>query len=103
MPAIRPNRREDSTAIADIYNDAVLNSVATFDTEPKTSDDRESRLAGHDARHPVLVAEIDGLVVGWASLSAYSDRPAYFRHGRNLAPKAFFDVYDNLSPEDLKP
>lgn len=31
----------------------------------------------HDGRHPVLVAERDTQVVGWAALSPWSDRPAY--------------------------
>src|SRR5262249_39534987 len=31
----------------------------------------------HDERHPVLVAEVEGRVVGWASLSVWSRRPAY--------------------------
>ena len=34
-------------------------------------------MESHDERHPVLVAEIDGAVVGWASLTRWSDRAAY--------------------------
>jgi len=32
----------------------------------------------HDARHPVLIAEQDDIVIGWASLSQWSDRCAYY-------------------------
>jgi phosphinothricin acetyltransferase len=68
---------EDAAAIAEIYNDAILHTTATFDTSPKTAEERRAWLATHDERHPVLVAEIAGQVVGWASLTRWSDRPAY--------------------------
>ena len=45
--------------------------------EPKSLDDRRAWLAAHGPRHPVLVAERDGHVVGWASLSPWSPRGAY--------------------------
>jgi len=45
--------------------------------EPKTVDERIQWLKSHDERHPILVAETDGKVIGWASLTIWSDRPAY--------------------------
>ena len=76
--SIRPADDADAPAIASIYNQAVLGSTATFDTEPVTAESRIGWLAEHaDARYPVLVAEIGGRVVGWTSLSAWSDRCAY--------------------------
>lgn len=75
---IRPAVREDAAAIAAIYNQAVVHSTATFDTAPESAEEREMWLLAHTApQHPVLVAERDGEVVGWASLSRYSDRCAY--------------------------
>lgn len=75
---IRPARMEDAAAIAAIYNQAVETSTATFDTVPETVEEREAWLREHTApQHPVLVAERDGQVVGWGSLSRYSDRCAY--------------------------
>src|SRR3954465_14725432 len=67
----------DAAAIAVIYNEAILTTTATFDTEPKSVDERTQWLKSHDERHPVLVAVVDGRVVGWASLSSWSDRCAY--------------------------
>jgi phosphinothricin acetyltransferase len=67
----------DAGAIAEIYNEAIQTTTATFDTEPKTVQDRQTWLASHDDRHPVLVAERNGRILGWASLSSWSDRPAY--------------------------
>jgi len=68
---------EDIKAITDIYNEAVLTTDATFDLEPKTEEEQGVWLASHDQMHPVLVAELDGVVIGWASLSEWSSRAAY--------------------------
>ena len=76
-PAVRSARVEDVPALAGIYNEAVLTTVATFDTEPRSLEAQRQWLEHHDARHPVLVAELQGEVVGWASLTAWSDRRAY--------------------------
>ena len=66
-----------AAAIAAIYNEAVLHTVATFDTEPRSERQMVEWLAAHDSRHPVLVALDAGRVAGWASLSKWSDRGAY--------------------------
>lgn len=67
----------DAEAITSIYNEAILTTTATFDTVPKTTAERLEWLATHDQRHPVLVAILEGKAVGWASLTKWSDRPAY--------------------------
>jgi phosphinothricin acetyltransferase len=67
----------DVAAITSIYNEAILTTTATFDTEPKSVDERAAWLGAHDERHPVLVAAIGDDVVGWACLSKWSDRSAY--------------------------
>lgn len=77
MTIIRPATLDDITAITAIYNEAILTTVATFDTEPKSEAERAAWFSAHDARHSILVAEIEGGVIGWASLSQWSDRLAY--------------------------
>lgn len=77
MLLIRPATHDDVKHITDIYNDAVLNTTATFDTEVKSIEDRLKWFQSHDENHPVLSAEADGKVVGFASLSPWSDRCAY--------------------------
>jgi phosphinothricin acetyltransferase len=67
----------DVPAITAIYNEAILTTTATFDTEPKSVEDRKRWLEEHRERYPVLVALRDGEVVGWSSLTKWSDRPAY--------------------------
>lgn len=74
---IRDARTSDAAAIAEIYNDAVLTTTASFDVEPKTPEDRVRWLAARSPVHPVLIAEIEGAVAGWGALSPYSERRAY--------------------------
>jgi len=74
---IRPAELADLNAITQIYNEAVRTTTATFDTEPKTVDERRIWFENHDQKHPIFVAELGGEVLGWASLSKWSDRPAY--------------------------
>ena len=74
---LRRARPADAGAIAEIYNEAVTTTTATFDVEAKSVEERAAWLETHDERHPVLVAETGGRVVGWASLSPWSDRKAY--------------------------
>ncbi|MGI8893088.1 MAG: GNAT family N-acetyltransferase [Bacteroidia bacterium] len=76
MPDIRPATENDIEAITDIYNQAILRTTATFDTEIKTFHDRLQWLRSHGNTHPVLVAE-ESKVLGWASLSQWSERIAY--------------------------
>jgi L-amino acid N-acyltransferase len=76
-PSIREARPTDVEAIATIYNEAVRTTTATFDTEPRSIEDQRAWLAHHDSQHPVLVAEVDGEVIGWVSLSPWSERRAY--------------------------
>jgi L-amino acid N-acyltransferase len=74
---IRPAAVGDIDAITEIYNEAILTTTATFDLEPKTKADRLEWFHAHGERHPILVATLDGQVVGWASLNPYSARSAY--------------------------
>lgn len=67
----------DIPAITEIYNEAIATTTATFDTEPKRTAERLAWFESHDERHPILVALLDGKVVGWASISKWSDRQAY--------------------------
>ncbi len=77
MLRIRRARSEDLSPISEIYNDAIIKTVATFDTKPKSIEEQKEWFEQHGEKHPILVAEIDNKVVGWASLSAWSDRCAY--------------------------
>jgi phosphinothricin acetyltransferase len=75
--SIRRAEPADLPAVTQIYNEAILTTTASFDTQPKTLAERTQWLASHDERHPVLVAICNANVVGWASLTKWSDRCAY--------------------------
>ncbi|MCC7231432.1 MAG: N-acetyltransferase [Bacteroidia bacterium] len=77
MLNIRSATPEDQERILEIYNEAVLNTTATFDTEPRSLEKQLKWFAGHGKNHPVFVAEHDGVIAGWSSLSPWSDRCAY--------------------------
>jgi len=68
---------DDLAAITEIYNQAILRTTSTFDTEPKSLDEQKIWFGSHGPKYPVLVAEEDGKVTGWASLSKWSDKCAY--------------------------
>lgn len=73
---IRQATIDDAGQIAGIYNAGISERVATFETAPRTPQEMVSRLTANP-RHPVLVAERDDAVVGWAGISAYRSRACY--------------------------
>jgi len=77
MLKLRPARREDLDAITEIYNEAIIKTVATFDTKPKTHENQEKWFGDHGSKNPIHVADLNGVIVGWVSLSKWSDRCAY--------------------------
>lgn len=75
---IRMARQSDLQELLEIYNYEVKNGVATLDLEPKTLEERQSWFDQHNVNHhPLYVAETDGRVVGYASLSSYREKEAY--------------------------
>ena len=82
-PRIRPATAADLPAINSIYNHFVLHSTCTYQEVPSTADERAAWFAGHGPEHPVTVAELDGEVVGWGSLSRFHARSAYRRTVEN--------------------
>ena len=73
----RPARLDDAEAIRHIYNHEVTSSTVTFDLVPRSLDQQVQWLQARSGAHAVLVAEDEGEVVGFASLSPFRDRPAY--------------------------
>lgn len=75
---IRVAEERDVPNMRDIYNYEVLNGVATFDLNTKSMEDRMEWFREHNTgNHPLIVAEEDGRVMGYASLSSYRDKEAY--------------------------
>lgn len=74
---IRHAIEEDVPEIMAIYNDAIVNTTATFDTEPKTLADRLCWFRERSGDHPVIVATLDDKVAGWAEIKPFGTRKAY--------------------------
>jgi L-amino acid N-acyltransferase YncA len=74
---LRPATVDDLVRINDIYNHFVVTSTCTYQEEPDTSDARRAWFERHGGEHPVIVAEVEGDVVGWGSLSPFHSRCAY--------------------------
>lgn len=79
MVLLRKARSADVAAINSIYNDAVLKTVATMDTVPRSLPEHRRWFKDHGTKYPVIVAELEGEVVGWASLSKWSEKVGYAR------------------------
>ena len=77
--SIRAARPGDLGTINDIYNHYVVHSTTTYDVEPNTAEERARWFEEHGPEHPVIVAERDGVVIGFGSLSRFRTRFAY-RH-----------------------
>ena len=74
---VRDAIEKDVNSINNIYNYEVLNGVATFDTEPKTYEERLEWLNHHSSKYPCIVVEKEGKTLAWGSLTQYSTRKAY--------------------------
>ena len=74
---IRSAAAADADAICTIYNQGIADRIATLDTALRTPAERRVWLAERTQRHPVIVAEVGGVVAGWASLNRFNPREAY--------------------------
>jgi L-amino acid N-acyltransferase YncA len=74
---IRLVRPSDAEPIRSIYNVEVLGSTATFDLVPRTPEEQLAWMSEHGGPHPAIVAVDDEAVLGFGSLSAFRNRPAY--------------------------
>lgn len=77
---IRDATNADLPAVLAIYNDVVANTTAIYDERPSTLDERQTWFDGRRRQGlPVLVAELDGEVVGFSSFGEWRSRWGY-RH-----------------------
>lgn len=75
---IRAARDADVTAITAIYAHHVLHGTASFELDPPSDAETRARRAHvHEEGMPYLVAEVDGVVVGYAYATIYRTRRAY--------------------------
>lgn len=74
---IRPATEADLDAINEIYNYYIEHSTCTYALAPTSSADRLAWFQDHSDAFPIVVAEREGQVIGWGSLSPYHARPGY--------------------------
>jgi phosphinothricin acetyltransferase len=75
---IRSAQEGDLPGLLAIYNAAIEQTTATCETEPRTLAERQAWWEAHlDPRYPLLVAEQDGDVLGYACLSVWAAGPVY--------------------------
>ncbi len=83
---IRLAHIEDLPAIVEIYNQAIPSRQSTGDIEPVRVEDRVTWFREHRSdEHPIFVAEVDGQVAGWCSLSPYRPGRAALRFTKEIS------------------
>lgn len=75
---IRPARPADLPALLEIYNDAVVNTTASWDLLPWTPvEHAEWYAAKAEHGHPVMVADEAGEVLGYAAYGSFRPKAGY--------------------------
>ena len=74
---IRGVELSDASAICEIYNHHVRNTIVTFEEEPVSETDMQKRITSVTAKYPWLVWEEDGKVIGYAYAAEWRVRSAY--------------------------
>lgn len=89
---VRPCETGDLSAVRDLWNDTIRDSLITFNARLKTLADMEAMLGDRKAqRHGFFVAEDEGRVLGFATYSQFRAGVGYARtmeHSISLAPTA---------------
>lgn len=75
---IRPAGSDDLEAMLAIYNDAIINTTAVYDYQPRAADAQRQWFETKQAqRLPVLVAIDNARIVGFGSFGPFRPWPAY--------------------------
>ena len=74
---IRNVKLSDAKAIAEIYNDYILNSTISFETEALTIEQMRCRIAEISAQFPYFVWEEDDEIAGYCYVHPWKERAAY--------------------------
>jgi phosphinothricin acetyltransferase len=76
-PSIRLATPADGDALATIYAPYVMETAISFELRPPDGAEMATRIARTLERTPWLVAEVDGVIRGYAYAGRFRDRPAY--------------------------
>lgn len=75
---IRPVTIADASAITEIYNWYVLNTIISFEVAAVSTDEMKIRIQEKLAHYDWLVGEIDNEIIGYAYYGAFRPRQAYY-------------------------
>ena len=112
---IRPATAADLPRLTEIYNHYVLHTPVTFDVEPYTIEKRTAWLEqfAPAGRYRLLVAEVDGLVAGYAGTTRFRPKPAYATTvettvycapeavGKGIGRLLYAALFEAISGEDI--
>lgn len=112
---IRPATRADLPRLTEIYNYYVLKTPVTFDIEPYTVEKRAAWFEqfAERGRHQLLVAEENGLVLGYAGTMQWRPKAAYDTTaettiycapeatGKGLGFRLYSALFEALQGEDV--
>lgn len=105
-PRIRIATISDLPAIREIYNHYVSTSTCTFQIELDSEAERLVWFRERSNKHPAVIAESEGDIVGWGSLSPWNKRMGYARtveasvyvradcHRRGIGKALLLDLLD---------
>jgi len=75
---IRPATESDVESILEIVNHAILHTTANYNYEPQSFEVQMEWFRQKQAHHfPVIVAELDGQVVGFGAYSTFREKIGY--------------------------
>jgi phosphinothricin acetyltransferase len=112
---IRSARESDLERLTQIYNYYVINTPITFDLEPLSVAERCEWFRHYSASgpHRLLIAETDGLVVGYVTSSRFRPKAAYETSvetsiylapeatGRGMGTDLYAALFTALAEEDV--
>ena len=75
--AIRPATVADAEALIHIYAPYVRNTAITYEYEVPSPAEFARRIETYSRKYPYLLAEVDGIAVGYAYASPLGSRPAF--------------------------
>ncbi len=112
---IRAAVRGDLPRLTEIYNYYVVNTPVTFDVEPYTVERREAWFAqfGATGRYRLIVAEENGVVMGYAGTTRFRPKAAYETTvettiycaqdavGKGIGRRLYAELFAMLKGEDI--
>ncbi len=112
---IRAATEADLARLTEIYNYYIINTPITFDLEPFSVEERQGWFYEHGSSgpHRLLVADVEGVVVGYVTSSLFRPKAAYQTSvetsiyltqetkSQGIGTKLYFALFDILASEDV--